>query len=657
MSCAWNADLCDSCTELDFDEIFTRTDIPDDGIGITTIKKHRPRSEAPNCRLCRFFHQARTVYRKNYSQHVRLFPSTWRLDDRVDSERPGQPFLSILRKGSKLRYNKSMKEEVVQSGLIGYIADDNTEHLGIREVGSSVVYPEIRQRLEGCLHGHSRCKRSTIPASALPYIVLIDCNQGKTMKLTLEEEYMTLSYVWGTKQAQTQSLDEAPLTIRDAMQVVRKLGKRYLWVDRYCIDQENVQEKTVMLQNMDWIYESSLATIVALSGEDDEAGLPGVSLSPRQHRSSFKTERGYLRWSCPSISAMLADSKWNTRGWTYQEARLSRCCLFFSDHQVYCVCQDSTWSESLPHEASSSNITTLLNSSGLNDGLFSRDTSIPSGLFTDRLQYTKRALTYEEDALAAFQGILHRSPFTTFWGIPIIIQNFSMDVNTGFALGLLWMKRPGWTISPHLLNGDTKPTKRRPGFPTWSWTSLDAEIYQDNYGTQSLYGKYVCGSPVDLPRNEADIRFWLLSSGKKTPLPDVVKLAGCLIPCDPDQKLLIEGDLLHARYVTREDTSHRWYHLLDQWRYFEADKSHDADSRPGPPVGKDLEDEHEDYVLVLIQWHESQKSNRKRFLLMVLKWIDDYHAERLGLLTGYRDEFPASWIDQLPRSRRQFILE
>lgn len=73
-------------------------------------------------------------------------------------------------------------------------------------------------------------------------------------------------------------------------------------------------------------------------------------------------------------------------------------------------------------------------------------------------------------------------------------------------------------------------------------------------------------------------------------------------------------------------------------------------------LNAELENVHEDYVLVLIQWHDDTvRRGKKRLMLMVLNWIDDNHAERLGLLTQYSDEFSARWIDQLPRSCKQFI--
>lgn len=583
MSSAWNDDLCDSCIELDFEEIFAKVDIPKTGIEITTINEYRRPNEEPDCRLCRFFHQAKTTYGEHYSQHVRLFPRKKEFGCIVASEIACKPFLSVLCTNTNLDYTFDSRNQIVQQGVISYIADDNTTSSEIHEVGPNVLYQAIRQRLEHCSRKHLSCENGTVAASGLPYIVLIDCIHEKIVKRTLEDEYMTLSYVRGSKLAQNWSLDAAPLTVRDAMHVVRSLSKRYLWVDRYCIDQDNAEETALMLQHMDVIYEKSIATIVALSGSDDEAGLPGVSSTLRKLRQSFKTAKGSLMWSYPSISMILASSKWNTRGWTYQEARLSRRCVCFSVYQVYCVCRETTWSESLPLEALSSNLTMALNRLQLDGRLFSCDVGIQRGLLADRSQYTKRALTYEQDALIAFQGILLRSSFITFWGVPVTLQNSSMDMTIGFALGLAWRKTPLWSIDILFFNWNNKDCiRRRPGFPTWSWTSLEAEIYHEQVASRlSVYDQYLDGLPVNFPHNEAGIKFWLLSNGNETPLADLVISNGSIVPTDPNQELLIEGDLVRIRYVIRvAGTDHRRYELDDGWKVLVADDAPSTSYKP-----------------------------------------------------------------------------
>jgi hypothetical protein len=223
-----------------------------------------------------------------------------------------------------------------------------------------------------------------------------------------------------------------------------------------------------MLQNMDQICENAEATIVAMSGENDGAGLPGVFGLPRTPQPRCRTACGCLVSSCPPITTLMQTSKWATRGWTYQEARLSRRCLFFTEHQVYIVCRETTGSEAVPSEPRSSWISSLLNSSRLDAALFGPRTSIVNGFWRDRLAFSQRTLTYKSDILDAFRGILNRSPFVTFWGVPITPPKAVMDPHTGFALGLLWTRTPNWTVSLHVKSSKERPRICRVGFPTWS---------------------------------------------------------------------------------------------------------------------------------------------------------------------------------------------
>ena len=100
------------------------------------------------------------------------------------------------------------------------------------------------------------------------------------------QRYVALSYVWGPP-----SGDWAQ-TILDAVKVTRRFGEQYLWVDRLCIDQSNLQEKQFLISKMDAIYEGAEFTIVAAAG-DARAGLLGVATTPRkkQPRVELKERR------------------------------------------------------------------------------------------------------------------------------------------------------------------------------------------------------------------------------------------------------------------------------------------------------------------------------------------------------------------------------
>jgi Heterokaryon incompatibility protein (HET) len=68
-----------------------------------------------------------------------------------------------------------------------------------------------------------------------------------------------------------------PQTMEDAITFVKCIGERYLWVDLFCIDQSNEEEKQSQIDSMDRIYASAYLTLVCLDGQDADSGLPGLS--------------------------------------------------------------------------------------------------------------------------------------------------------------------------------------------------------------------------------------------------------------------------------------------------------------------------------------------------------------------------------------------
>lgn len=123
---------------------------------------------------------------------------------------------------------------------------------------------------------------------------LIDVQQGCLVLARPEMRYFALSYVWGRSStactlksnlALLQTPDalkansptcHVPKTVAHVMQLTELLGERYLWVDRFCIVQDDVSEQSSQLNNMGNIYTNAVATIVAAQGDDAEDGLKGI---------------------------------------------------------------------------------------------------------------------------------------------------------------------------------------------------------------------------------------------------------------------------------------------------------------------------------------------------------------------------------------------
>lgn len=640
--------------------------IPATGIPVLSLGK---RSRRTDCDLCRFFLDFVPKYKGDYKQHIRLFSRIQTFSHHPDHSTlnalPPSRFLSVLRENSRLTYDASILTEIIQSGIWVYIPIDlpSSPSPTIHSVNPvSVDFKLLESLIAQCQGFHALCNKIE-DRHSLPYIYLIDCTEERVIRDYSSQKYMALSYVWGSSfQARSQtalgtnlpedsfSFDAASLTIRDAVRVVRNLGRKYLWVDRYCINQDDEAGKKMMLQNMDLIYENAEATIVAMSGENDEAGLPGISGQPRTLQPRFRTQRGCLISSCPPIASVFQTSKWATRGWTYQEARLSRRCLFFTEHQVYIVCRETTGSEAVPSKSPSCWTSSLLNSSRLDAALFGSCDSIADGVWRDRLVFSQRTLTYQSDILDAFRGILNRSQFFTFWGVPITPPKAAMNPHTGLALGLLWSRRPAWTITSPLKSAEKSACIRRQNFPTWSWTSVTGEVFNDGCGKDSMFETYLKADNHVSIQNDAYIHFQTYAGGKLLPLDKVLQQQQSYILPEESPFLLVEGDVVR---ITQTEIKGRYQvqgceHLrLEFHALFDLDADTAAAELTQVERGESPNTED---ALILVEWNDSQWRHKKRFVLMLLAWVEEGRAERRGVLSEYKTEYDAEALKQVPRT-------
>ena len=457
--------LCDICESVDYESMLqiASEDFPNEGIQAISWKIPHDKFLGRKCPSCQLFASVCNNYAPRYRQQLRGFRRLPRPPrgknthpDEVAAPLSSTLFFVAIRDNKRIRSYYNIRNEI---GARGLIVPLNTVLDGIQPVHvlniKSVDFTLLSSYFEECVTNHLPCNQTSRQCPRLPHLRLIDCIQEVIVeKINFAEIYFTLSYVWGSRGLQPsdeslRDLDDdgrslilkyAPLTIKDAMTTVKRLGHRYLWVDKYCINQSDTVEKALTIKNMDIIYEQSEATIVTMAGWNEDTGLPGVSIVPRRQLyypqlSSVKNNRLFIS-TLPSIASLITDSLWNTRGWTYQEARLSRRCLFFTEAQVYFVCRYGTRSETVRGDPESCSVAKIMNSACLSPSLFYDQSPIEDGMFRDRFVFSQRYLTDQSDALNAFRGILSRSPWITLWGVPVIPQTSSnVDPCIGFVLG------------------------------------------------------------------------------------------------------------------------------------------------------------------------------------------------------------------------------
>ena len=221
--------------------------------------------------------------------------------------------------------------------------------------------------------------------------------------------------------------------IKDAITVVVSLGKRYLWVDQYCVNQPDENIKATQVREMDRVYAGAYVTIVVCAGEDANSGLPEISRE-RKPRPSAILPNLELVTSLPALSVAIQDTKWNTRGWTYEEAVLSRRCLFFTDRQVYFACTNMSCSEADGDARGTCYPASHRIPMDLGKRIFHcehQPAEDITSLFVQITEYSGRSLTYPEDILDALRGLLRRSQFYTYYGVSIVPREFKPGQSEG----------------------------------------------------------------------------------------------------------------------------------------------------------------------------------------------------------------------------------
>ncbi|KAF2821573.1 HET-domain-containing protein [Ophiobolus disseminans] len=294
-----------------------------------------------------------------------------------------------------------------------------------------------------------------------------------------EAHYVALSYVWGETPAYRTVLEnvmqhrmhggldrvihELPKVIQDAIELVRRVGIQYLWIDALCIIQNSARSWKLNAYNMDLIYGNAIFTICAADGPSASTGLLAM------HENTGTGTKDQLIADCTEDVRLVVSrppemyiqySRWNTRAWTFQERLLSRRCLIFTGSRVYFQCHSTGMSEDIYADREGAGWSLDFMHAPLQTIRQLPLRSIWVYMKSVEL-YTARELSDQADILAAFSGVSNlmqqtmQAPFV--FGLPM----------SHLDLSLLW--------------DHVQPTQRRKhkgsaadgeytDFPSWSWS-------------------------------------------------------------------------------------------------------------------------------------------------------------------------------------------
>ena len=331
---------------------------------------------------------------------------------------------------------------------------------------------------------------------------LIDVQEACLVEAKYGDRYVCLSYVWGQSHSANFSMTIAnldtlrkprsltedstllPQTISHAMSLTRLLGEAYLWVDRLCIPQRgDGKTKSNQLSSMADIYGNAYFTIVAAQG-DAEAGLRGISgvTPPRVLVEPLKYHDHYEAFT--RQASKLMRSEWYTRGWTFQEHLCSRRKIIFHNDTMNWECHCSAWYENqelsgLDAQEASFPCEKIppRNHTGF------ETTSWPNFYRYARLValYNERSLTYPQDILDAFAGLLSVLTPTFDGGFICGLPQMFFDS------ALLW--QPYRALQRREVKVDENALPTWPWIPSWSWIGWKGNLHSESWRSGYDYMK------------------------------------------------------------------------------------------------------------------------------------------------------------------------
>ncbi|KAL2158597.1 hypothetical protein VTH06DRAFT_4079 [Thermothelomyces fergusii] len=406
----------------------------------------------------------------------------WEQVKRIDTLRPisKRPGTEGKTTGYKIRSSWQINVAAEE----GSAASLSIPRRPFKKQGSQGYFEDLLRVISECDAGHPLCQsgvdgcpRDDPPE--LPTRVIDVGDAGRRPRLVVchgrRGRYATLSHCWGGQSwvgATTESLprlldgfdiDAIPKTYADAIKAARSLRIQFLWIDSFCIVQDDRDDWAAESQRMGDIYEHAYLNIAAAGAHDSAAGFLETRKEPIyvRVRAAADEQAGYFYLTNQANSdfdASVARAKLNTRGWVLQERILSRRTIHFAADMWYWECgrhirSEDGWQHgsrgggrsSAPSlgqilDAPVSAIGKIFHN---NDGYepTKTDTSGRREVESEVLWvqilrgYSKCDLTFPEDKLPALQGLVNR--FRRTAQKPYVFGHW-IETGRPLPLSLMW---------------------------------------------------------------------------------------------------------------------------------------------------------------------------------------------------------------------------
>jgi hypothetical protein len=268
--------------------------------------------------------------------------------------------LGIGKRGEEY-LNRTVRSSILELGYVTReIRPQNSTALASASNASKATFDVAASWLSECLSNHKSCRKIQKSTMQLP-LRLIDTDAANQSNLCLvypkkAVPYVTLSHCWGKSEvlrlthANHDELIESfhestlPQLYRDVVQVVRRLGFRYLWIDSLCIIQDSIEDWKHESAHMGYIYRDSVFTLAALSAKDSEASLYTRYLPQCTEPCIVERRLGSKDEAIVIGSTSRIDWPLHERAWVMQERLLATRTLNYSNRGIQWNCIESNHS-------------------------------------------------------------------------------------------------------------------------------------------------------------------------------------------------------------------------------------------------------------------------------------------------------------------------
>ena len=202
-------------------------------------------------------------------------------------------------------------------------------------------------------------------------------------------------------------------------------------------------------------------------------------------QEAYQVQGMKLLTPLPDIDSVIRGSRWTSRAWTYQEERLSRRKLYFTETQMYFQCSCAVFCEDSVGEGIDSSAfiypgTNLWNSSGLYCSIWENVEESTTWLFRTPNVDPVEAVNGYSRLLNQFSGRHMSNPSDIIASFERILSVLRSTLKTDFCFGL-----PERYLHETLLWIETGPSLRRNVpitssskmlFASWSWAGWDTAV-------------------------------------------------------------------------------------------------------------------------------------------------------------------------------------